>query len=315
MAYKSDPEMFDKAYHLYLEGRVEQAYELLTESAARYPSELPRTYEWRFDMAAKIGKLELAESILKEALDAGYFFSEFALRKDEDMRVMQGRPVFESLVTRNLEIQAETQKLAKPELEILYHGKDSMRGKPLFLALHGNGSNVEKFRQYWGALWNSEWLVALPQSSQVSGKGNYVWNDMRKVELELKNHFAGLCADYRVDSARTIISGFSKGGQAAVEASLKGWFPVAGFLLVAPYISELSTLSSCFASIQNKRLRGYIIAGGKDDECLSCATWLHEEMKKHGLYCEIKVYPEMEHAFPDDFDSVLPDILHFLLEG
>jgi len=315
MAYKSDPEIFDEAYRLYTEGQIEQSYALLSESATRYPSELLRTYEWRFDMAAKMGNLELAESILKEALDAGFFYSEFALRKDDDLQVMQGRPAFEALVERDLAILADEQKRALPLLEVLYHGKDSAKSKPLLMALHGNNSNVEKFRQYWGALWNTEWLVALPQSSQVSGKGNYVWNDMAKVEVELKDHFAGLCADYGVDPTRTIISGFSKGGQAAIETAFKGWFPVSGFLAVAPYISDRSRLAPYFASIQNKALRGYIVAGGKDDECLSSATWLHEEMKKHGLCCEIKVYPEMAHDFPDDFDSVLPEILRFLLGG
>jgi hypothetical protein len=33
-----------------------------------------------------------------------------------------------------------------------------------------------------------------------------------------------------------------------------------------------------------------------------------------GLCCEIKVYPEMEHTFPDDFDDVLLDILYYLQE-
>jgi len=315
MAYKKDPEIFNEAYRLYVDGHYEQAYDLLTKAANRYPAELKQIYEWRFDLAARLGKPELSESILKEALDAGNYYGERTLRTDEDLKIMQGRPVFEALVKRDLEMLAEAQKHALPELEILYHGRDSAAGKPLFMALHGNNSNVVQFRQYWGALWNTEWLVALPQSSQVSGKAIFVWNDMQKVETELKQHYTRLCADYRVNPARSLISGFSKGGHAAIEAAIKGWIPVAGFLAVAPYISDREGLTPFFDRIANKKLRGYIIAGGKDTECLSSATWLHEEMKKRAICCEIKVYPELAHEFPDDFENVLPEILLFLLGG
>ena len=188
-------------------------------------------------------------------------------------------------------------------------------GKPLFIALHGNNSNVDNFRQYWGALWNTEWLVALPQSSQLSGKGIYVWNDMELVEKELKDHYADLCAGGDIDPGRVMVAGFSKGGHAAVDAAVRGYLPVKAFLAIAPYIAKKEELLPYFDKIQNKRLRGYIIAGGKDTECLSSATWLHDEMKKRGLCCEIKVYPEMGHDFPGDFDNVLPEIIQFLNGG
>jgi dienelactone hydrolase len=315
MAYKTDPEIFNEVFRLYEDGKYEQSYTLLTESAPRYPAELQRTYEWRFDIAARLGKPELAESIFKEALDAGFFYSERTLRTDDDLKEMQGRPVFESLVKRDLEILAEAQGHAIPELEILYHGRESALGKPLLIALHGNNSNVEHFRQYWGGLWNSEWLVALPQSSQVSGKGNYVWNDMELVERELRDHYASLCIGRDIDPGRVLVAGFSKGGHAAVDAAVKGYLPAKGFLAVAPYLPKPESLAPYLDNIPNKHLRGFIIAGGKDTECINSATWLHDAMKQRGLCCEIKVYPEMGHAFPDDFDSVLPEIIQFLSRG
>lgn len=315
MTYKSEPPIFTEAMALYTQGDFSRAYDVLTHSAARYPGELQQIYEWRFDLAARLGKPELAESIFEEALDAGYFYSERTLRTDDDLQQMQGRPAFEALVKRDLEILAEAQRHSHPELEILYHGRESAFGKPLFIALHGNNSNVSKFRQYWGALWNSEWLVALPQSSQVSGRGNYVWNDMQVVERELREHYAGLCASGRVDPGRLLISGFSKGGHAAIDTAIRGYLPVKGFLAVAPYIGNPEAMIPHLETIQNKHLRGFILAGGKDRKCIISATWLHDEMKKRGLYCEIKVYPELGHEFPDDFDSVLPEIIQFLLGG
>jgi predicted esterase len=313
MTHKSDPEYVKLVYQLYETGEFTRAYELLTKSAERYPEELQQIYEWRFDLAARIGKPELSESIFSEALEAGYFYSERTLRTDDDLQQMQGCPVYEALVKRNLEILAEAQKHAHPELEILYHGKESALGKPLFIALHGNNSNVSKFRQYWGALWNTEWMVALPQSSQVSGRDRYVWNDMQVVERELKDHYTELCASGRVDPGRVLISGFSKGGHAAIEAAIRGYLPIKGFLAVAPYIGNPEAMIPNLEGIQNKHLRGFILAGGKDSDCIKGATWLHEEMKKRGVCCEIKIYPDLGHEFPDDFDSVLSEITSFLL--
>ena len=95
MAYKSDPEFFNEALLFYKEGKFEKAYALMTEAARRFPDEGKRIYEWRFDLAARLGKPELSEAIFKEALDAGYFYGERTLRTDEDLKEMQGRPVFE----------------------------------------------------------------------------------------------------------------------------------------------------------------------------------------------------------------------------
>ena len=94
MANMEDPDVFDQAYELYMSGEVQKAYDLLTEAADRYPEHAQRFYEWRFDMAARLGKLELSEQLIEEALAKGCFYGEFAMRKDDDMQVMQGRTCF-----------------------------------------------------------------------------------------------------------------------------------------------------------------------------------------------------------------------------
>lgn len=313
MVYRSDPQIFTDAYNLYLEGQYQKAYDLLTETGPKYAGEESRIAEWRMDIAARLGKLELAEEILEDALDSGFFYGEYALRKDEDMQPMQGRPLFEALVKRNFEILAEAQKRATPKLEIINAGKSGKDGKPLLMALHGNSSNVKRFRDYWCALEGSEWLVALPQSSQVNGKDIYVWNDMAVVESELKDHYSKLIQEHPIDQAKIIISGFSKGGHAAIEAALKGYFPMRGFLVVAPYIGDRDAMLPLLDSIENKRLRGYFLLGEKDDECTPGAMWLYEELRNRGITCEVKIIPDLDHEFPEDFDAILLEILKFVL--
>jgi predicted esterase len=181
------------------------------------------------------------------------------------------------------------------------------------MALHGNSSNAMRFKDYWSTLTGTKWLVALLQSSQVNGKDIFVWNDMAVVERELKDHYRKLIQENLIDPGRTIISGFSKGGHAAIEAALKGYFPMRGFLAVAPYIADRDAMLPLLDSTENKRLRGYFLLGEKDDECTPGAIWLYEELGKRGFDCKMKISSGMAHDFPDDFDTLLPEILKFIL--
>lgn len=313
MSYIEDPEVFQQAFDLYMKGEVQTAYDLLTDESPNYPDHEQRIYEWRFDMAAKLGKLELAEEILQDALDSGCFYGEFALRKDDDVQVLQGRPFFESLVQRSYQMLADAQSFGRPRLEVIDRGTAVDGKTPLFLALHGNNSTVDKFKPYWQPLLNKGWLVALPQSSQVGGKNIYVWNNMGIVEKELKEHYRKLSTDTVIDPEKTIISGFSKGGHAAIVAALKQVFAIRGFIAVAPYIPKIEEMVPLVDSCPNRNLRGYMLLGEEDKECTPGATELREELIKRGIQCGIEVFPGLGHDFPDDFDHVLPRAIDFVL--
>lgn len=313
MAYAHDPEVFDRSLALYLKGEILAAYDLLTKEAANYPDHEQRIYEWRLDMAAKMGKLELAEEILEDALDSGFFYGEFALRKDDDVQVLQGRPFFESLVQRSFQMLADAQAYSRPRLVILNRGQ-AIDGKvPLFLALHGNNSTADKFKIYWRSLVNKEWLVALPQSSQVGGKDIYVWNNMDTVEKELTEHYRTLSSEYAVDPMKTIISGFSKGGHAAIVAALKQQFAMKGFIAIAPYIPNLEDLIALLDTSSQRNLHGYMLLGEEDHECTPGALQLHQEFTKRGFQCKVEVFPGLGHEFPHDFDQILPRAVDFVL--
>ncbi len=313
MAYKDDPEVFDRSFALYMKGEIQAAYDLLTEAAPHYPDHEQRIYEWRMDMAAKMGKLDLAEEILEDALDSGYFYGEFALRKDDDLQVLQGRPFFESLVQRSFQMLADAQVYSRPRLVILNRGQVVDGKVPLFLALHGNNSTADKFKVYWRSLLNTEWLVALPQSSQVGGKEIYVWNNMDTVEKELMEHYRKLSIEYSIDPSKTIISGFSKGGHAAIVAALKQLFPVRGFIAIAPYIPKMDDMIALLDIFPNRDLRGYFLLGEDDRECTPGALALQEEFFKRDFQCRVQVIPGLQHNFPDDFDQILPRIVDFVL--
>ncbi len=314
MAYQDDPEVFDQAYALYQQGRFQESYDLLTTAQPSHPQHNQRLYEWRFDIAARMGQLKLAEQVLQDALDAGCYYGDYALRKDDDLKEMQGRPRFEALVERNFAMLAEAQKHARPMLEVLNRGVEEKSTLPLLLALHGNNSNNFRFRQNWSSLQGSSWLVALAQSSQVSGKGLYSWNDMAMVEKEIREHYRQLIKAFPVDPKRVILSGFSKGGHAAILAMVRGWVMASGFLAIAPYVGDVEAWKPHLEEDYGGELRGAFLLGEKDELCTPGALALSEILIARGIPCQVTVFPGMAHEFPENFAAVLQSAFRFLLK-
>lgn len=310
---KDEPIEFSQTVDLYLKGQYSKAYELLTAVCDKYPAWQGRAYEIRVDLAAMMGKLELAEDILELALDLGYFYNDFVLRKDDDLKALQGRPRFEVLVTRSFKTLADEQHKARPELKILEPDKHPDVKLPLLIGLHGNNSNAQGFSDYWGYLTKKNWLVALPQSAEVAGKGLYVWNDMERVNKDVPAHYQTLIQQYEIDNQKTIIAGFSKGGHAAIHLALKGFFPVNGFLALAPFVGSVEAWLPLLNDPDLKKLRGYFVLGGKDEHCTPGALLLKDKFIEYGIKCESEIFPDMAHDIPSNFDEVLQRVLGFIL--
>jgi hypothetical protein len=197
MVLKDEPEVLEQAYQLYVKGKYSEAYDLLEGAAHKYPNWAQRIYEIRMDLAAMQGKLDLAEGLLSEALDQGYFYTDMTLRKDTDVASLQGRPRYESLVEKNHQLLSEEQKRTSPQLIVQNPAHPSGKPCPFLMALHGNNSNAHAFTDYWRGFVSRGWLVTLPQSSQVSGRNLYVWNNMEKADLEIEQHYQVLSSKFK----------------------------------------------------------------------------------------------------------------------
>jgi len=310
---KDEPVEFNQTFDLYFKGEYNKAYELLTSVCDHYPDWQGRAYEIRVDMAAMMGKLELAEDILDQALNLGYFYNDFVLRRDEDLKMLQGRPRYERLVERSFKTLADEQVKARPELLIIEPENSPERKMPLLIGLHGNNSNAQGFSDYWSFLTKNNWLVALPQSAEISGKGLYVWNDFKRFENDIPAHFEKIKGSHSLDEDKTIIAGFSKGGHAAIHLALKGFFPVKGFLALAPYVGDVNTWLPLLNNIVNNKLRGYFVLGGQDQDCTPGALSLKDKLIENGVKCEVEIFSEMMHDIPANFDEVLQRAVNFII--
>lgn len=309
---KDEPTEFIQTYNLYLKGELSKAYDLITSVCDLYPAWQGRAYEIRFNLAAMMGKLELAEDLLKQALDLGFFYNDFVLRRDEDIKILHGRPRYEELVKRSYKKLADEQNKALPELKIIDPLKLPEEKLPLLIGLHGNNSNARGFYDYWDYLTKNDWLVALPQSAEVAGKELFVWNDMTRVNKDIPAHYETLKQRYKIDEQKTIIAGFSKGGHAAIHLALKQFFPIKGFLALAPYVGVVENWLPLLDSTDHTSLRGYFVLGGRDEHCTPGAMKLKDRLTEYGIKCEMEVFSDMDHDIPDPLNEVLHRAIQFI---
>lgn len=313
MSRRTEPQIFAQAFALYKEEKYQQALDLL--DGFQTPDALDRRqwFEWRISMATLKGDLPLAEEILSTALQEGFFFSEYSLRHDEDLSTLQGRPRYEQLVTRNMQQMADAQSKARPELLMVDPPVQAAAKAPLIVALHGNNTNAQIIKEYWLDLSPYGWRLAFPQSSQVSGNGVFVWNDIPCAEEELKAHYDAICKRSAVDPARTIISGFSKGGHAALTAAFTQVFPISGYIGVAPYFDDVEAIFGSLKVQANTRVRCYFLLGEDDTDCTAGALAMQEKLAAAGVACGVEIFPGVAHDFPADATAAILRALDFIL--
>jgi dienelactone hydrolase len=189
-------------------------------------------------------------------------------------------------------------------------------GCPLFLALHGNGSNARLTLAGWRPVLAAGWLLAVPQSSQGVSMDSYVWNDQEIAQREVAEHYATVTAKHTVDTGRAVLAGFSMGGETALRAALVGTVPVRGFILLGPGGPTIDTPDAwlpLLAGAAGRGLRGYILLGENDASIPHDAIWtLVDHLNAHGIPCALEVIPIIRHEYPADFAPYLERALAFV---
>ena len=299
--------------HLAQAGAYAEALELVTREAHLFPDYAQKVvYSWRMTMACRLKDRALALQLLKEAVEAGHWYS--GLRDNPDFHLLHGEPEFEKLVEICAERRAHEMASAIPTLKVLQPDRQ-FAPYPLLLALHGATSNVESFAGHWSAAVSDGWLVGLPQSSQAFGPGTFSWNDWEWAMQEVQKHYAALCQEHPIDPQRVVVAGFSQGGGLAAWLALSGAIKMRGLILVGPFLVEVQELVPLMEAHPPQGLRAYLVAGHRDQYCLGVAQRLATLLPQHGITCELDVYPDVEHSFPMEFESRLAHALEYVLQG
>ena len=144
-----------------------------------------------------------------------------------------------------------------------------------------------------------------------------MWTDVEASMQNVEGQYANIVARYNIDSSKTIIGGFSMGGEIALRAALQGTVPAQGFILLAPSMptpDEIEGLLAAFGEHANRAgLRGYIILGGDDvsipaDDVAAAV----ERLNASGIPTHLVTLPGIAHRYPPDFDKVIAQAIAFI---
>lgn len=294
---------------------IPAAYDLLTKAAPHFPEQAAVIYNWRYCAAARMNQTDLALQLMQAALDAGFWLRAAYFNADDDLKSLRELPEFQRLVEGNEQKYQAAQAGSKPLAMPLPLPPTTAQPLPLLLGLHGNTGNAEETAPHWQSAVGLGWYTVLLQSSQVAGPNAYVWDDLELGAREIKAQVQELGAATALAPGRTVVGGFSKGGEMAIWLALNEVIPLAGFIAVnpgGPYIRDVSKFLPLIENCHSLgQLRAWLVAG-ENDRNLANIQALHEMLVSHGLNCQLIVASKIAHDFPEDFDQTLAQALQVL---
>jgi len=300
--------LLNRTLEIYMKGDYLEAYNFITENYKGIKGNLAQIYNFRYSIANKVGLEKLALQIMSEAIvEKGFWYQYNYLIEDEDLKSLNKYKEFEELVNLCKKRELEAKRNEKPDLKIIMPDKMNEKYKrPLIIALHGDQENVEITEDYWSSCIHKNYLLALPQSSQIQFSEGYEWKDIEKGSRELKKHYESILKKHNIDSDNIITGGFSAGGRVALYSILKDIIQVKGFILIAPWLPEIDKRASLLDKIREKGIKGYVICGDKDYDCYECTRRFTDLLSSKKISHELKIIKGLDHDYPDNFNEILP---------
>jgi dienelactone hydrolase len=183
---------------------------------------------------------------------------------------------------------------------------------PLVLLQHGSGGmagNVEMWARELNAIGVSTFaldgftgrgLTAVSTNQALLGRLNFILDIYRALDV--------LAEHPRIDSQRIALMGFSRGGQAALYASLKRFHKMWNrsgieFAAYIPFYPDCATTFVSDTDVADGPIR--IFGGTRDDynPIALCKAYV-ERLKAAGRDVQLTEYPDAPHAFDNPFGPV-----------
>lgn len=308
------PELAERIQQHFAAQTYTDGLTLASQQITHHPEEYPAINYWRICLAALLDNFDLANKFLETTLASGIWLSETLLRLSPSLKDIQGNGEFERLAEVSEQMRsadgAEVPLLAARPEEACHPGEE---GCPAVIFLHANMDTALSNLQRWGHLSAQGWLVFTPQSSQGLWTGAYMWPDYSAAKEELDGHYQRISSQYSLDEGRLIWGGFSMGGEIALEAVLRGDFPAAGFVLLAPggpKMSDLDEWQPLIDQAAGRDLKGVILMGGADDTIpQENVRRLVTRLNAAGISTRLQTFPGLGHAYPDEFESLASELV------
>lgn len=307
----------EQFFELYGAKKYGEARILIEQMLRDYPEKAGTLYNYTYCARNLAGDAEGALELMEEAAGKGYWSDPDQLAGDDDLQNLHDNPRFRAVLKRYTELAEESRKNSRSELKIT----DPKEGThtpdlpvPLVFALHGNNQSATDSSDDWNFMSEKGWMVASPQSSQISMPGAYVWNDLSVAVPEVRKHFDSITGKYNVDPEKTIIAGFSKGGALAAKICLEQVLPVRRLVLMGPYLGDLHGIDGMVDAFSHGGGKVLILVGENDSDCINGAKGLHNMLKDSGVDSRLDIVPGLGHAYPEDFPDRIMQNIDFILD-
>jgi hypothetical protein len=297
---------------LHQNGDYSGALELIKNNKDRFPSKEGLINYWLITLYALQDEKKLALEVLDQTVATGFWYSDFLLRQNADLKSLQEVEQFESLFVKNAENRALDENHLFPLL--ILRSENSCQSIetpcPLLLAIHANAATAAASLDFWRAATEAGYLVAAPQSSQALWKGAYVWEDLDASTTEIVGHLKSLIEKYQIDLEETIISGIRQGSELCLKLALSGLIQAKGFILFNPDLSFI-TRSDLFtpgneSDQVESDLRGYIITGAASErQSENYLELFMDSMIEHGIICNSVIVPDAGNTYTPEYDTLL----------
>lgn len=314
MPFPSFDALTNQLVLLFRNQQYNEALDLISREGPHFPADRPWADYWHMCAAARVGQRDLVYHIAEQGLADGFWYGETLWRKSPSFQPLQGDPTFERIIAASR--AAEVRDTPATPVRFMHLPGTHSPASPLLVALHGNQRVASHTFPFWQAAVAQGWALALPQSTQVMYKGAHVWDDLDAAFADVRGHFAQLQRELTFDSERVVLAGHSMGGLVAIQMALAGMVNVCGFVVNGPAVPFLDTpeeLEALLPTARERRVRGYFIAGAKDDDIFADKIHvLAEKLQSAGIACQVETVSEATHDYTPAYDSALLRALEFV---
>jgi dienelactone hydrolase len=300
-------DIFDGFMDLYGQNHLDEALTLLKTQAQNYPEWDALTRMWEVSLLAHSGTHQEALDKLQQALDSGLWYHEDALVNDPDLQSLVELPAYKALVERSAEMRKAALRSASPQMEV--NRPTNPEPWPLLVAFHGNNNSIAASRDAWIPAVQQGWEVALAQSSQPSWLSNhYNWNFPDALD-QVGAQIGTLLAEEPVQTGKVAVGGFSMGASLALRLGLEGKQPIHAVIAVEPWMPDPVNWPGLIQDCPLPGPKFFLVGGKENGEYFTWLQWIDNLLRTAGFDSTLIEATNPIHRLPDEFDSILSQVL------
>ncbi|HFR4185954.1 TPA: alpha/beta hydrolase [Bacillus cereus] len=300
-------QVLNETLHCYASKGSLEAYTYIMEHTKGIVGNGAQIYNFKYALASAAGLEEEALHLMKEAIiEKGFWYGNEYLISEDDLKPLHKFEEFHQMVQLCKEREELAKKTERADVKYI----ESKKKEKLFIAMHGDQENIGIIEPYWKSVLAQNYMLALPQSSQIQFSDGFVWDDLHRGKEELKEHYDKLIENRTVE--HVIIGGFSAGARVVLYTILQKDIAVDGFIFMAPWLPEIEEWNELLGVLQDKHIKGYIVCGDQDEDCFKCTQQFVQLLRDKNIEHKYKVIPNLNHDYPIHFDKVLKEAIEYI---